>query len=268
MNVFKACNERIRDFVEKPENRALRRGTGAYSTPFRGSLFSLHDAAAISERVAAEGVDVLWLGSNPNVPASVRNILSDDDTAGDYPAFGAQLASGHYGHYDETTGKSWDALAQGRGWAVYRAALQKFARPDRIVFANYIPWGSSVAKEFWTPLRERDPALLGRLLAFADELNADMTRHLRPKLVIVPRSLGDSRELADFGISSRKARVQAREIQLETRKLHFSTGKLDRGGKEWNVAYLPHPSALQLAAGDRAIVEKELGAALAEVISA
>jgi hypothetical protein len=120
MNVFDSFNAKIRDFVERPENARLRRGTGAYSAPFRGTLFGMDRAADVAPLVDREGVDVLWLGSNPNVPTSVKYIL--DDTGDDFPEFEDHLKAGLY------ASPGWDAKAVGRGWAIYRMALQRAGR--------------------------------------------------------------------------------------------------------------------------------------------
>lgn len=81
-NIFHAFNQRIPHFVRKPATRRLRAGTGAYSTPFRGTLFGLSDAEAVSRRLRTRRVDPLWLGANPCVPRSLKNIRSANSGEG------------------------------------------------------------------------------------------------------------------------------------------------------------------------------------------
>ncbi len=76
LNIFEVINNSISDFVENQENKALKRGTGSYSIPFRGSIFGEIETAKVLSKLNAESVDVIWLGSNPNVPESLDAILS------------------------------------------------------------------------------------------------------------------------------------------------------------------------------------------------
>jgi len=76
LNIFEVINNNISDFVENQENKALKRGTGSYSIPFRGSIFGEIETAKVLSKLNAESVDVIWLGSNPNVPESLDAILS------------------------------------------------------------------------------------------------------------------------------------------------------------------------------------------------
>jgi hypothetical protein len=52
MSLVGDLNARIAQFVTAEENRCLRPGTGGYSTPFRGGLFS---------KLRASEVDAAWL---------------------------------------------------------------------------------------------------------------------------------------------------------------------------------------------------------------
>lgn len=63
LNIFEAINNSISDFVENQENKALKRGTGSYSIPFRGSIFGEIETAKVLSKLNAESVDVIWLGS-------------------------------------------------------------------------------------------------------------------------------------------------------------------------------------------------------------
>ncbi len=63
-NVADNANQQIFDFVQQPANRRLISGTGAYSTPFLGSLFGLSESDAVARKLKTRRIDALWLGSN------------------------------------------------------------------------------------------------------------------------------------------------------------------------------------------------------------
>ena len=62
LNIFGVINNSISDFVENQENKALKRGTGSYSIPFRGSIFGEIETEKVLSKLNAESVDVIWLG--------------------------------------------------------------------------------------------------------------------------------------------------------------------------------------------------------------
>ncbi|SVC78342.1 uncharacterized protein METZ01_LOCUS331196, partial [marine metagenome] len=53
LNIFEAINNSISDFVENQENKALKRGTGSYSIPFRGSIFGEIETAKVLSKLNA-----------------------------------------------------------------------------------------------------------------------------------------------------------------------------------------------------------------------
>lgn len=259
--LFDGFNQRIQSFVSEAPNRRLLLGTGSYSTPFRGTLFGCVDAAGVAKHLASEPVDILWLGANPNVDRSVKKILANDTSdVSEFETFQRQARSGRYAEqvWDKAGVPSvgWDPIGKPVGsWGVYADLLGKVGRADRIAMANVIPWGSSVAKDFWKPLGAVDAPLLERLLRFCDDLNAEITVALRPRLIIVPRSLGESVETRRMGIAAGRAKhVKTHAIKLSRTTFVLSVGKVQRGGQVWTVAYLPHPSALRLEKDDRGIV--------------
>ena len=79
--IFDEFNEAIHTFVTAPGRAALMAGTGSYSVPFRGTLFGCADRLGVARALATRRVDVLWLGANPNVPASGANITGGTPAA-------------------------------------------------------------------------------------------------------------------------------------------------------------------------------------------
>jgi len=272
--MFDTFNQRIQSFVSEPKNRRLLLGTGSYSTPFRGTLFGCSDSVDVAQHLATERADILWLGANPNVDRSVGKILANDPTdTSEFDSFLRQAQSGRYAEqvWDKAGLPSvgWDPIGKPVGsWSVYAELLGKVGRANRVAMANVIPWGSSVAKDFWKPLAQIEPALLERLLRFADELNTEITLALRPKLIIVPKSLGESPETRRMGIAASRARnLKAHTVKLSRTDFQFSVGKVERGGQPWTVAYLPHPSALRLEKDDRVTIVEQARAVLSRAMA-
>jgi hypothetical protein len=86
IDIARAANRRIWDFVHQRTNVRLRPGTGCYSTPFRGGLFGEMKASDVTKQLS-RGVDVLWLGTNPCVPRSLDNIIDPPPDSGDFSIF-------------------------------------------------------------------------------------------------------------------------------------------------------------------------------------
>lgn len=255
VNIFHAFNQRIADFVRKPATRRLRAGTGAYSTPFRGTLFGLSDAEAVSRRLRTRRVDALWLGANPCVPRSLKNILNANSGDGDFPEFQRQMQSGAFAQLawdaDSDPTVSWNPLQKPtHTWNVYRDVFDASLDLDAVAMANFIPWGSQTMKAFLTKLGGRHPALLQAVLRFADALNEDIVKSLRPKLLVVPLSL--ARTPGVGGVSKATAtEVAPHHIKLDSRRFTFHTALCQRAGRAVPVLYVPHPASLRLSQTDR-----------------
>lgn len=270
--VFDEFNRSIHDFVSRPENQRLRAGTGSYSTPFRGTLFGNADTTSAALRLAARPADVLWLGTNPDVPSSIAQILDPPLTDGDFAGFQKQRLSGLLGEQDWRVSPAvagWDPLSKPtRGWAVYAEVLARVTAVERVAMANFLPWGSATAPAFWEPMRRDHPELLTRAVRFADELNAAITVALRPRLIVIPRSLSECRELRDTAIGRAHATAVPHELpKLGKRTLRFATGQIERGGATWNVVYLPHPASLRYSKEHRAAVVDGVSAMLKAAIA-
>jgi hypothetical protein len=261
-------NRRILDFVSDPNNLRLKPGTGAYSTLFRGSLFGLTDDLAVTKRLKQRRVDVLWLGANPCVPKSLDYITSPPAHDGDFPAFVQQLDSGLFSstRWDESGDPlpDFSPLERPKGnWQVYRDVLLRFVGSlDGVTMANVIPWGSGDVEAFLDGVGAVDQGLLRRALRFADDLNVMIVSMLRPRLLIVPLSIGRNRQmdaLHSSELSLAKAdNAEQHRIPLGARSFKFTTATCRRGDVTVPVAYLPHPVALRVPRNSKDIFVKHL----------
>lgn len=254
-NIFEILNRRIFDFVSEPANRRLRAGTGAYGTPFCGQLFGLSDAEAVSRRLRTRRVDALWLGANPCVSWSLKNILKANSGDGDFPEFQRQMRSGTFSQIQWDKGGrpsvSWNPLQNPTPpWRVYRDVFDASLDLEAVTMANFIPWGSSTMTAFLTQLGARQPALLQAALRFADALNEDIVKSLRPKLLVVPFSL--ARIPGVGGVAKATAtNLVPHHIKLVGRCFTFHTARCRRAGRNVPVLYVPHPASLRLSHTDR-----------------
>ncbi len=268
--MLRNLNLRIRDFVLEAGNARLRAGTGSYSTPFRGTVFGHQSIDLAEARIAAGARCVLWLGANPNVPASVERIL-DKEGGDDWPDFERQLQSGQLGHVT-AEGKSWDPVNDPPGkWTIYSEAFEQTGLRERTLMANVIPWGSSNTMEFLRPLREADHELAVRMLLFVDRLNVELVEATRPLFMVVPRSIADNveirRALPEFGLL-RKQLAGASMFKVpanRSRAWRCYVGALRRGSIDVPTLVLPHPDAFRCSADARAAISAEVGAVMAEL---
>lgn len=272
-NIFEFVNRRIFDFVRETPNRRLMPGTGTYSTPFRGSLFGQTESSAVAQQLAIRGVDILWLGSNPGVADSLRRILTPNGDAGDdFPQFERQMASGYFSerHWDEEGNSipDWNPIERPRGgWTIYRDLFVDLgAVPDAIAMANFIPWGSQDMKALITQIRAVDPGLLQRMMAFAEALNAEIVQTIKPKLLVVPFSLGRSSQLdatypLDISVV-RATQVHAHQVELDRGTFNFYTGVCQRGALQVPTVWLRHPVSLRLTHEGKDMLRDEFPKAL------
>lgn len=249
-------NEHIHDFVSDKPNRRLRPGTGAYSTPFRGSLFRLTDDLAVAKELKRRRVDVLWLGANPCVPRSLDYITSPPAHEGDFPTFVQQMRSGLFpsARWDDSGAPlpDFNPLEQPKGnWRLYRDMLLRFVgSTEGVAMANVLPWGSSDSKGFVSRVAEINDGLLRRALRFADDLNVLLVSMLRPRLMIVPFSIGRNRRIHavhPWQLSLQEsAEPEQHQISVDNRPFAFRTAVCQRGSVRVPVAFLPHPAALRV----------------------
>jgi hypothetical protein len=255
-NVFDSINQRIFEFVRRSANRRLMPGTGAFSTPFRGELFGLTDAGAVARELRTRRVDALWLGSNPNVPRSISNILDPQCREGVFPEFKRQINSGKFSsvRWDERGNPSpdWNPIQEPKGrWRVYRDILvRRFGTVDCVAMANCIPWGSKNTREFLVKLDAANPGLLRRALQFADDLNAEIIRAVNPKLMLVPLSFGNEPRLDrvhSFGVAmTQRNDCRERHVMIDQEPFRFFVATYRRGAVTVPVIYLRHPTSLYI----------------------
>jgi hypothetical protein len=268
MTIFHAFNKRIVDFVRRSENARLAPGTGTFSTPFRGTLFGCELAADVEAALENRRVDVLWLGANPNVQTSVDAILGK--SVPQFQALERQMESNFYGEVDvpywERAGEwrvGWDPVGKPqRGWKFYQDTFARVRPNLAIAMANIVPWGSSDASTFWEPLAKLDSALVTRVVEFCDQLNEYIVEALRPRLLVVPLSLGER-----TGLARSRATTSVHEIPLSKRTFRFHTGSVERRGRVQNIAYLPHPMAIQYRLDERAVISDRLVGAVGAMLA-
>jgi hypothetical protein len=262
--IFDEFNEAIRTFVTAPGRAALLAGTGSYSVPFRGTLFGCADRAGVARALETRRVDVLWLGANPNVPTSGTNITGGTSGGGDFDGFLAQMNSDGFGEHKwdgrQLGALGWDPVGQPtRGWAIYAEALAD--QRNHVVMANFVPWGSAKIGDLWDALDR--VGLTAEAVEFCDKLNAAIVCALKPRLILIPKSLGGSRELAGTGISMAKAEgLRERPVEAGKTRIRMLVGEVWRPNARWPVAYVPHPASLRVVREHRATIVGQLRAEL------
>jgi hypothetical protein len=129
--------------------------------------------------------------------------------------------------------------------------------------ANLIPWGSQDAETFVGRLEAAEPALLRRLLGFADDLNIEIVEILKPKLLFVPLSLARNRELdaiRPLGVCLGQAiDVSLHRVVLPEGPFIFYTGTCRRGRVAVPTVFLRHPASLRLSILSRGRLVRDVG---------
>ena len=145
LNIFEVINNSISDFVENQENKALKRGTGSYSIPFRGSIFGEIETEKVLSKLNAESVDVIWLGSNPNVPESLDAILSPSSPS-HYEGFVQQAMNDNFSEAYKNSECAnvplWDPINKPNNkWQFYSEIFNKRFGEHKTLMANIVLWG-------------------------------------------------------------------------------------------------------------------------------
>jgi hypothetical protein len=275
-STLRGLHDQLREFVTKPENAALLRGTGDYSVLFRGTLFGLDRMEDVqSELDSGRRADILWLGANPNSPDSIKSIL---DVAGDStPAmldetYDRQIQYGYLGHTHPKRG-GWDPLNNPSGqWRIYRDALDVNGLTENTLMANVIPWGSANMPSLLTALHQLDPLLTLRALRFVDDLNVQLVEAVRPKLVVLPLSIADNgiiRSLTPaFGllVDSMEQREVLRFPSNGAERKRCIVGLMRRGSIQVPAVVLPHPSAWRCTLSERSTLIQDVASLMGRAI--
>ena len=245
LNIFEEINNSISDFVENQENKALKRGTGSYSIPFRGSIFGETETAKVLSKLNAESVDVIWLGSNPNVPESLDAILSPSSPS-HYEGFVQQAMNDNFSEaYKNSDGANvplWDPINKPNNkWQFYSEIFNKRFGEHKTLMANIVLWGSKDFKSFTSQLAKYDKALLERAIQFSYELNNQIIEYFKPKVVLVPKSSNSPSSKNWLLHSSNLTDIQHHEVRGKV-TFKFSVGSLQKGDFKTTVISAPHPS--------------------------
>jgi hypothetical protein len=262
MNFFQNLETQILDFVETPENSKLKAATGSYSTPFRGLLFGEQSAEKVDFLLTKRNVDVLWLGSNPSVKSGLARILDAQADSSHFSTFQSQIKSGMFSQFSTDRAASITSFNPLQSptykWELYNRAIKAAgADINAVAMANFIPWGSPDLDSLANQLSQTDRNMWFRMLEFSNHLNVQIVKKLKPKLLIVPRSLGDTaskapRFLRGLGIVSEEIKKMRRESQLIGRyRQHYLTGLCLRGELEIPIAYFNHPDSLRISSENR-----------------
>jgi hypothetical protein len=134
---------------------------------------------------------------------------------------------------------------------------------DAVAMANFIPWGSRTMEALLSELGNEDPAVLRAVLRFADGLNEQIVKALRPRVVVVPFSLARNSEIGDLAKVS-ASEVSAHGIKLANTRFKFYTGVCQRAGLSVPVLYVPHPASLRLRENDKRRVVGGMAEVLAD----
>ncbi len=113
---------------------------------------------------------------------------------------------------------------------------------------NYLPWGSSKLAELVQAL---DSALLERAIEFADEQLSRLLTLFRPKVVIVVRSLTETKGfhsplLADWRQNSSQASIDVATMAGGTKPVNFLVSGL-RNAPPQLLLHMPHPGYLRIS---------------------
>lgn len=259
MNTIDKLNLAIEEFVFQSKNSILRPATGAYSTPFRGSLFGWEKAQDVERELAKRGASALFLGSNPNCPGSLDHIVAGTANEGHWPEFERQRASGYFGEYaSDESGRlrAWDPLhnpssmgvGQKASWTFYADAIREgVGSLDDVAFANVFPWGSGTLDYLLQSLGSNSSQLLDRVVEFANQQLLIMIQSLRPALVLCPSSVSNHGMLKELVLHHKRVGSVSdlSPIDLEGRSFNMRLGTVKCDGLEQPVLVLKHPSALR-----------------------
>ncbi|MBB3048947.1 hypothetical protein FHR99_003221 [Litorivivens lipolytica] len=243
-------NENVADFVRQEQNSILRAGTGVSCHYFRGSFEGEYLSDRVWEKVSERGgIDVLWLGANPNAPESLARIVSQTDHE-HYEAFLSQLEKRWICDVAPDDPDHWDPLSTVKhaGWKFYCDSFERAGGAEAIMFANIIPWGSKNIDSLFKTLDEKSPELLNRVLQFGDSQVRAMVDLLKPRYVLAPSSFCNHRRLRGVIdspiLGGPSYKFERRSVKPGKRAMNFAI-RTDREAGI-TVVHAAHPSALRV----------------------
>jgi hypothetical protein len=189
------------------------------------------------------------------MPRSLDFIVAATPGDGDWPTFVAQQESGRYASQrfdaDGNATDDFNPLQEPqRQWVHYRDALtQAGVDISTVAMANFLPWGSANTHTLLQTLHTARPALLDAMVAFGNSLNTDIIRALRPRLLLVPFSLGrdlDRAHPVNVGMSHATNMRSHRLPDGGERDMEMFAGTCHVGGETLAVAYVRHPAGLRV----------------------
>ncbi len=243
-NVFYKINKAVLDFVNQPDTAILKNGTGSWSIPFRGTLFNTNKTKdVISELNSGKKVDVLWLGSNPNVPNSIDAIVNNKNLSY-IDGFIEQMESEYFSEFE------WDPINKpSGGWRFYSDIFNDSNL--NVLMYNYIVWGSGDFETFIKDMsnydRKNGTRVLTKLINFSNELTKHIIKVFQPKLVFVPKSIAE----ADRSLNILLSREETQDISDSKYPHQNKTGRTTsfnyyagsyKYDKSVKILCTPHPS--------------------------
>lgn len=273
-SLVEKVNHDIRAFVEARPR--LKPGTGCYSTPFRGTLFGLERARDVEAQLASRGVQLLLLGSNPNIRRSLDMIAAGYQRLGDWDTFLAQQESGLFGEMDPDAPSAprtgWSPLGAKAGshWRFFKQAIiDAGVAEDAVAVQNVVPWGSASINDLLEGLSADQP-LLQDMLRFSSELLMTTIRALRPQVILAPLSLCRNdgvEQLVNLPIASSCCEGRACDEHGVLRKgFRIELGRFEG---RLPIIFTSHPSALMYQdRGSRDSIRHLLLQVLAEALDA
>lgn len=266
-NIFDESYDLIEEFVSRPENSRLKAGTGRYSTLFRGTLFGSTQTAVVETSLKKEPVKVLWLGSNPNVPESLQQIINGNST-GHFQKFLAQKQTGHFSEVVQnnksgTLAPGWDPINNpNHQWRFYTDIFDQLFGHGRILMANYVPWGSKDFSQLIKKVSDLDKDLLQRMLDFSTTLNKKLIEYIKPEIVVAPKSICRTQLKHSHLCAKNPERTKSYRIETKV-PFKFSVKEVVIGDRRVKVLISPHPSyTSRVGKEHRERVQSELAKAL------
>ncbi len=202
------------------------------------------------KRLGESGVDVLWLGSNPNVSNSLAAVLAQKGDFTSYAEYIQQIETGYFSEINlDTLQPTWDPVNPDNkvSWQwryLGNLVCEKYDR-NKILMANFVPWGSTDFNEFLKKVSEYDSELLRKVLVFCNDIHQLMIKNLKPNLVILPKSIAENlylNRILDTQVSMKYLNGRVEKIGTSDRRLSISVADVKLEGHKYRAVSTYHPS--------------------------